>query len=146
MRRRLTESINLYLPKGGIGDDGTWIKKREVAAPPLGACTMNLNLRLQGEENIDGRALTKVGITGKALLTPLAGAATGPITFRQKAVAGDNAQGTVLFDSAKGRLATLTFRAKLAGDATANVAGTTMTGEMSMEIDQVIRVLDSLPE
>jgi hypothetical protein len=124
-RRGMNELFTLYLPPAKSEAGKSWKKSRSINAPGVGSVQMELTFEPAGQTKIGERTLELATFKGTA-------------QAKGANLKVESIGGSVLFDNAAGRLATMSLNVKMS----VTEAGQTA----KVEVSQHIQVMDQLPK
>lgn len=144
MQRRLSEPFNVYLPDQAVNGEVSWTRGRNVTLGPLGSANMVFRYTSAGEVRSDHGSMQVLAFTADGSYAPPT-ADFGDYRIVRGDLKIQGIRGTVLFDSADGRLAQLNVQLPLEGTFTLAADDEETTVHATIDLNQTIRVLEHAP-
>ena len=127
-----------------VGD--TWQKKSTLNLGPIGSYDNSYEYKYEGKENKLDKISVKTTLKYTAPVEP-AGGGAGPLPFKIKSaeLTSKDSKGTILFDSAKGRLESSTTELTLTGKLTIEIGQQPTVVELTQKQTTTVKTFDKNP-
>jgi hypothetical protein len=143
--KRAAADVFSFLPDKPLK---TWSRQADLNLGPLGSFATTKAYKLEGKETVEGKPVDKITFTGEAKYSGPAKVEGSPFPFQvtKGELKAEDFKGTLLFNTADGKLVSSEVSLKISGDITISVSGSTLETKVLQEQSTTTKILDQMPK